>query len=132
VIILVLLVGGGVGYFVILPKIQQISPNSTLQTFCDGYKNLNASEVYGTLSTSAQAQNSENSITQAFALIKGLGATVTSCTVSNVQVSGSTATATITIVVSALGQTQSQAEPVDLVLQNGSWKINALPQSSQP
>jgi hypothetical protein len=136
VVVVVLGVVGGVGYFVVLPKIQQISPNSTLQTFCDGYKNMNAQEVYDTLSSSLQATSKESDLETAFGLFKDLGAKIDDCTASNIQVNGSTATATInlTITVSLLGQTQAQTQhdPVSLVLENGTWKISQMQSPSQP
>lgn len=129
-IIAILGITGAIGYFVVLPRIQQTSPSSTLQTFCDGYKNLDAQKVYGTLSSQAQATSSEASIAAGFSTVKNVGVKVSECTVSNVQVNGSKATATITLtfVGSASGQTQSQTqrEPVSLVLENGTWKISEM------
>lgn len=131
VIVVILGAVGGVGYFLVLPKLQQTSPNGTLQTFCDGYKTLNAHEIYGTFSSSFQTKsgNSESEIESGFALIKGMGATVDGCTVSNVQVNGSTATATVTLAITALGKSDTSSEHVSLVLENGVWKINDVQDS---
>src|SRR5260370_22162310 len=95
-IVLLLGAGSGVAYFVIQG---QGSPTATLQKFCDGYKNLNAQEVYDTLSTGLKAQpnNSEADIQKGFGLAQTTGAKISDCAVSNVHQNGSTSTTTITI-----------------------------------
>jgi hypothetical protein len=106
----------------------QNSPTTVLPKFCDGYKNLNAQEVYDTLSTNMQAEpnSSEADIQKGFNQKKSSGSSITGCTVSDLQQNGSTAAGTITFIATSNGGSVSFAGIATLIQENGQWKINIL------
>jgi hypothetical protein len=130
-VVALLVVGGIIGGLVLFQSAQN-SPTGTLQKFCDGYKNLDAQAVYDTFSSNfkGKASSSENSLQEAFGLLKAFGGKIDNCTFSNVQQNGSTATATLTITATVLGTTRTTSEPVTLVQENGQWKIDNIQSSS--
>jgi hypothetical protein len=123
IIVMLLLGGGGAAYFVIQG---QSSPTATLQRYCDGIKNKNAQEVYDTISSSLQQKMSLSAIQQNFAQQQDYGIKVTDCTVSDVQQTGSVATGIITITTSPVTQSKNDQISVDLIQENGQWKINVI------
>jgi hypothetical protein len=125
--LILLLSVGGLAYFLVLPAIQQASPDGTLQTYCDASKKMDAHELVSTFSTSLKArpQNGEADFGFTFGILKFEGILATGCTVSNVQQHGSTATATVTISYQLpQNKTDSTVQTVSLIVENGVWKVN--------
>lgn len=140
VVLLLVLIAGSLGFFVILPAIQQSSLQMTLQTYCHAYKSLDDKELESTFSARFKAlpvkeNGSEGDYLYAYLQIKGFGASFISCTVSDIQQNGSTATATVTISLQGGATQQGYPDPnqlstatrrVSLILENGlwNWKVN--------
>lgn len=122
VIILLVAVAGG-GYYVYNNVLN--SPSKTLAAYCDGLKTSNATELYNQLDAADQQQTSVSKIQQSLTLLSALGG-IKDCTYTNVQQNGSTATATVTITYG--GPIGSKSEPINLIKENGAWKL----QSSTP
>lgn len=118
-IVLVLLIIGGVGTFVVYQQVRS-TPDKTLQAFCTALKSGDAQGVFNQLSSRLQAQTSVQKIQQGLQVF-ALGGGIKDCTYSNVQVNGSTATATITL---TLGNRPPQPSTSPLVLENNVWKID--------
>jgi hypothetical protein len=117
VILLLLILGGG-GFFAYMQL--RSTPQKTLTAYCDGWKTGNAQEIYNQLDAAEQAKGTVAEIQQTLNSLKLLGG-VTSCTVSNVQQTGSTATGVVTLVV---GNGKSASETDTLIQENGTWKID--------
>lgn len=134
VVLILVLIAGSLGFFAILPAIQESSLERTLQTYCDAYKNLDEKELESTFSArfKTQPKKSEGDYAYEYIQIKGFGASFTSCTVSNIQQNGSTATATVTILLQGSqdpqGSSAISTEKVSLILENGlwNWKVNDI------
>ena len=139
-VLLLVLIVGSLGFFVILPAIQESSLERTLQTYCNAYKNLDLKQLESIFSAhfktlSLKENRSAGDYFYAYIQIKGFGASFTSCTVSDTQQNGSTATATVTIVLQGGATDQGYQDPnliatstekVSLILENGlwNWKVN--------
>lgn len=130
VIIIVLLVGGGTAFAIVANQRPTNTPTQVLQQFCDGYKTLNAQEIYDTYSSASKAGTSLSQLQQSFDLLKSMSSLVkiSDCIVSDVQQSGSTATGklTITETASLLGSTTTMPFTLSmaLVLENNTWRVN--------
>ena len=103
-------------------------PISTLQQFCDGYKNQDSQAVYNTLSMQYQQKLSLSTIQKTLDSMKGMKV---DCTVNNVQQNGSTATGIITIKVppaaaQSINIPATRQFKATLVQENGQWKISNL------
>jgi hypothetical protein len=126
-VVAILLVGGGTIFAISVVQASSSTPAKTLQQFCDGFKTLNAGEVYNTLTTDSQQQVSLTQLQQTFDEIKSIGVKYSDCTVSDIQQNGSTATAKVTIAISVSYQGSSFSMPlslpVSLAQENGQWKI---------
>lgn len=126
--LILILVVGSLSFFVAHVATQS-SPASTLQTYCEASKKMDAHELYSTLSTSfrAQPRNGEANFQFGFGLLKSLGTSFTDCTVDNIQQNGSTAKATVTLTSrSAQGQSTSSIQTLSLIVENGMWKVNDI------
>jgi len=100
------------------------TPTKTLTAYCNAIKNNDVQGAFNQLSASAQSKTSVAQFTQGFqALNSPQVGGIKSCTVSNVQQSGSTASADVQIVVG-----NSTVPPilskVTLVNENGTWKLD--------
>ncbi len=120
VILLLLVVGGVAGYI----YLNRSTPEKTLQAYCTALQNNDAQGAFNQLSASAQSKTNVAQFTQGFqALNSPQVGGIKSCTVSNVQQSGSTATADVQIVVG-----NSTVPPIlsktTLVNENGTWKLD--------
>ena len=120
VILLLLVVGGIAGYL----YLNRSTPQKTLQAYCTALQNNDAQGAFNQLSANAQSKTSLAQFTQGFqALNSPQVGGIKSCTVSNVQQSGSTATADVQIVVG-----NSTVPPIlsktTLVNENGTWKLD--------
>lgn len=129
-IIVVLLVGGGTAFAIVMSQRPTNTPTQTLQQYCHGFVTLNAQEVYDSLSSASKSATSVSEIQQGLDLLRNMSDLVklSNCTVSNVQQNGSTATGTITLTetVSLFGSTTSMPFTLSMamVLENNTWKIN--------
>lgn len=127
IVLLLLIVGGAIGGFVYANR---STPEKTLQAYCTALQNGDAQGAFNLLSTNAQSKTSVATITKALQIIKSpLVGGIKSCTFTNVQETGSNATADVTVTVGnpAVPTRPSKAF---LVNENGSWKIDASPQST--
>ena len=121
-LLLAVIVAGGAFYYV-----NRSTPTKTLQTYCDALKNNNAQDAYNQLSSQTQSRTTQQQFTRSFntaeqLLNSPLLGGVNTCTVGNVQENGSSATGTVVITVN--NTTRTFSEKVDLVNENGTWKIN--------
>lgn len=135
--LLLVLIVGGPGFFVVLPTTQKSSLERTLQTYCDAYKHIDDKELESTFSAHFKTVK-ENASEGAYLYIflqTRLGASFTSCTVSDIQQHGSTATATVTILLQGgitdqgfqdPGMVSISTQRISLILENGlwTWKVN--------
>ena len=128
IVILLLLVGGGIGGYLYLNR---STPEKTLQAYCSALQNNDAQGAFNQLSMNAQSKTSVAQIAQGLPTLNSpqVGG-IKSCTVSNVQQSGSTATGDVQIVVG-----NSTVPPIHskgtFVNENGTWKLDTT-QSSSP
>lgn len=130
-----LLISGGVAFAIV--QANASTPTRTLLKFCDGLKKQDVQEVYDTYSSEARGRTSLADLQQSFSTLKELlHLQFRACTVSNVQENGATATGQITLTTQAtlLGVTTSvnSTTTVDLVLENGTWKVNASSTTTVP
>ncbi len=141
-VLLLMLIVGSLGILVILPAIQKSSLERTLQTYCDAYKKLDEKELESTFSVRFKAlplreNGSEGDYLYEYLQINVFGASLTSCTVSDIQQHGSTATATVTLVLQGGATQQGYQDPslvststerVSLILESGlwNWKVNDI------
>lgn len=136
IIVAILLLGGGTAFAVVASQRPTNTPTQALQTFCHGYKTLNAQEVYGTLTRASQSATSVTQIQQSFDELRKLSSfiQITDCTVSNVQQKSATATGLITFTesVSFDGTSTPVAVPLSmaLALENNTWKIDTSQMNS--
>jgi len=118
VLLLILIVGGGA---VFAYTQLRSTPQKTLAAYCDGWKTSNAQEIYNQLDAANQAKLSVSDIQRTLDGLKQVGS-VTDCTVSNVQQTGSTATGVVTL---AVNSGRSASETDTLIQENGTWKIDS-------
>jgi hypothetical protein len=144
VLLLVLITGSLLGFFVVLPAMQKAALDSTLQTYCHAHKVLDLKELESTFSAQYQTVSLKENLSignffYEYAEVAS-GASLVSCTVSDVQQSGSTATATVTVLLlggidlQGTGQPLSSltaVESLSLLLENGLWKVNDV-QNGEP
>lgn len=107
------------------------SPDATLQTYCQGFKDKDVRKVYDTFSHDARAKVSFQELQQTFAEfdeLNSLGMSYDDCTYNNIRVSGTLAVAiiTLTLSITANGQTSTLPNPglASLVLENNQWKVD--------
>jgi NADH:ubiquinone oxidoreductase subunit 5 (subunit L)/multisubunit Na+/H+ antiporter MnhA subunit len=113
--LLVLVVIAAVGTYVYLNR---STPDKTLTTYCDALKNGDYQSAYNQLSTRAMNNLSETQFAHEWQVLGG----VRSWTERNVQEQGSAATATVTF---TLGNGQTALATIQLVNENGVWKVDA-------
>lgn len=129
-IVVALLIGGGTAFAIVASQRPTNTPAQALQTFCHGYKTLNAQELYSTLSNASQKDTSLVQIQQSFDLLQSFSSLVkiANCTVSNIQQKDTTATGIITLTESvsfgAISTSTAVSIPTKLVLENNTWKID--------
>ncbi|MDQ2715609.1 MAG: FHA domain-containing protein [Chloroflexota bacterium] len=123
-VVLVLLAAGVVFAYLRIPAVQGLlggsTPDKTVQAYCNAIKNKDAVTAYDQLSKRSQSQFSEQQFAQLIQLIPA-ASNVSSCSTSNVQITGSTATADV-MSTSSNGKTQTGHEK--FVLENGVWKLD--------
>lgn len=144
VLLLVLITGSLLGFFVILPAMQKAALDSTLQTYCHAHKVLDLKELESTFSAQYQTVSLKEHLSIGNFVYEDAevasGASLVSCTVSDVQQSGSTATATVTVLLQGGIDLQGTGQPLSsltaveslsLILENGLWKVNDV-QNGEP
>lgn len=119
IVVLLLLIGGGIYAYSAFQS--RSTPEKTLNACCDAWKTGNQQEMKDQLTGTAQQQF------KIFQIV--LKAPPKSCTVSNVQENGSTATGTITDTSEAFGRVLSESFTVNLVQDQGTWKISGFQRS---
>jgi hypothetical protein len=92
------------------------TPEKTVTTYYSALVHNDFQTAYGQLSTSAQGSTSEQRFTQIW---QGVGG-VKAWTLVSIQEQGSTATSTVTV---TLGNGQTRLATINLVDENGTWKI---------
>ncbi|MGH2478464.1 MAG: hypothetical protein ACRDHW_02250 [Ktedonobacteraceae bacterium] len=132
VALVVLLLGGGSVFAYVTIQANASTPLKTLQQFCNGLKTQNAQEVYDTFSTEEKAKASLPQLEQSFDELKNLNLVKFSgCIVGEIQQNNSTAVGQVAITthVSLLGLSTdtSATVAVNLVLENGAWKVSSDP-----
>lgn len=119
IIVVVLAVGtGGVVYL-----INQSSPSHTLQAICDDFKYGDYDALYHQLTPAVQNTYLEEQFDQGGQQIANSKGGVESCTVSTVSEQGASATGTIVL---TYGNGSTETDTVQLVNENGTWKIQSL------
>src|SRR5215469_4699081 len=146
VLLLVLITGSLLSFFIVLPAMQKTSLASTLQTYCHAHKVLDLKELESTFSAHYQTLSLKANLSTGNFVYEDAevasGASLVSCTVSDVQQSGSTATATVTILLQGGIDLQGTGQPLSsltaveklsLILENGlwNWKVNDV-QNGEP
>lgn len=122
VVLLVVIGGGGAGVYFFA---NGSTPQKTLNAYCDGLMKGNAQEIHDQLDSAQQAKpdNSVSNIQKGLTALKDpLIGGIKNCTVSNVQVNGSTATGVVTI---TLGVGKPTSETDTLIKENGTWKLDS-------
>lgn len=132
VALVVLLLGGGGAFAYATIQANASTPLKTLQQFCNGLKTQNAQEVYNTFSAEEKAKASLPQLEQSFDELKNLNLVrFSGCAVGDIQQNNSTAVGQVTVTthVSLLGLSTdtSTTVPVNLVLENGAWKVSSDP-----
>ncbi len=120
-LVAVIVIAGGV--FGVL-AINASTPTKTLQAFCTTFTKSDAQGVYAQLSSRAQAETSVDKLKTFFSFIKLAGG-VRSCTVGNVQETGSTATGGVRLTLN--DGNIGPATPFHLVNEAGTWKVDNSP-----
>jgi pSer/pThr/pTyr-binding forkhead associated (FHA) protein len=121
VVVLLVIAGGTWGTFYYTNR---STPTKTLQAFCTAFQNGDAQGLYDILSKRTQAQASVDKLKAVFSFLAGAGG-IQSCTVSNVQESGSMATGDVTM--NLKGSKSGQPYPEHLVNEGGTWKVDESP-----
>lgn len=118
IVLLLLLIGGGAYYFLVIRS----TPQKTLQAYCDAVTKDDGLALYNLYSSEVQAQVSEQSVQRDLQLISTALGGFQSCTVdsNSIQQSGSVAIGTV-VLLSSRGRTID--DTVDLVQENGQWKV---------
>ncbi|MBX5452149.1 FHA domain-containing protein [Thermogemmatispora sp.] len=103
------------------------SPQKTVDTFCSALKNGDYHTAYGQLSSTLQANESEQQFTRAFQAATALLGPVTTCAATDFEQNGDHATAHL-----SLGFQRSSrlvTGTLNFVRQDGTWKIDQAPQT---
>lgn len=113
---LLLLGGGGLAWWIISANQPANGVMTTLQTYCNGLESANYHLAYQQWSSNTQMSESDFTYTQ------NSKPKTTGCTVNNISVSGATAQASLTFVYI---NGSSVVDQINLVLENGNWKIKS-------
>nr|BBH93352.1 hypothetical protein KTA_15510 [Thermogemmatispora argillosa] len=103
------------------------SPQKTVDAFCNALKNGDYHTAYSQLSSTLQANESEQQFTRAFQAATALLGPVTTCAATDFQQNGDHATAQL-----SLGFQRSSrlvTGTLNFVRQDGTWKIDEAPQT---
>lgn len=100
------------------------TPEKTLTAYCDALKKNDFQTAYGLLSSNVQSKETEAQYTTIMQKTLMLTGTIQTCTVSNVQESGSNATGTITLIFANLPNRPIPSN-LGLIKEGSSWKIDS-------
>jgi hypothetical protein len=131
--IILSIVGGvlvlGIISCVVLVSVLASTPTKTLQSYCDGLRNGDYQTAYNQLSNTIQGQVSESQFADSNRQAANAVSGISSCTVNNVNQTGSSATGQITF---NTGTGKSVTDNYNLINDNGAWKIGGTRTTSIP
>ena len=105
------------------------TPTKALQAYCDGLRNGDYQTAYNQLSNTIQDRVTETQFADTNRQVDNTAGGISSCTVNNVNQSGSSATGQITF---DTGSGRSVIDLYNLIDENGAWKISGVRTTSIP